>query len=315
MHLVAFLSRVIALDMPILGEFRASQPAADVTVTRAECPLPSGLQTRSETSATGHTFTIEESSDGIGYRVSNIGSFWIAADGRSVRYQLAPGAALTDVETMILGPVIGLALQLQGASLLHAGALTNGTCAFAVSGPHGTGKSTLVGSFCAEEGWAVLSDDILPLVERDGVVLAGASHPRMKLWDDSARALGLQPETLVPTLTGAPKRRVVAGRNLGTMATGEVPLAAVYLLNPSHDPATATSFVELRGADAVLGLLGAMYSPLTLRSGRRALQAFDAATRIAETVAVRQVSYCRSFENLPALREAILRQTLGPARA
>ena len=57
-----------------------------------------------------------------------------------------------------------------------------------------------------------------------------------------------------------------------------------------------------------------MYMPETLR-GARAVAALEAATRIAETVPVRTITYHRSFENLPAIRDAILRDVEGLTNA
>lgn len=300
------MGRIVSLDLPILDDLASQGGEADLVVAASDAALPSGLHIRDETSADGQRFTVSEGPEGLVYTASHIGSFGISPDGRQVRYRLNPDASAADVEAMILGPVIGLALQMQGHILLHAGALALARHAFAVSGPHGAGKSTLVTSFATANGLGVLTDDILPLASRAGCLYARRSHPRMKLWEDSAEAVGLRPEELPAVASGVSKRRVVAGKDAGTTGPAEVPLAAIYLLHPHQDSASPIRFRSLHGPEAALALVTSMYSPITL-TGARAVNALDAATRIAESVPVRRISYFRSFENLPAIREAILR--------
>jgi len=300
------LGHVVSIDISVLEEFAVTGAEPDIEICAATAELPEGSVIRNDASAAGPTFRVDETTDGVGYDVSDIGRFWIDSGGRRVRYQLVPDASIGDVEAMLLGPVTGLALQMKGVTLMHAGGLSDGAKAFAVSGPHGAGKSTLVSSFSAASGLGVLSDDILPLIERDGRVFAGRSNPRMKLWDDSVAAIGLDATNLQPVFSGVSKRRVVAGTDLGRVAANEVPLAAFYILSPSNDANVSISIETIRGSAAVLALLAGMYSPITLQSGPRAKHAFVAATRISEQVPVRNITYHRSFENLPAIREAIL---------
>jgi hypothetical protein len=298
---------IISVDLPVFEEFATAARAPDITIAAADSPLPTGRVVRDEASEQGTSFRLEENDDGVRYSVSNIGDFWIDADGRRVRYQLVANVDFSDVESMLLGPVIGLAIQFRGTTLLHAGALCDGTKAFAISGPNGVGKSTLVSSFSRDDGLSVLTDDILPLTDRDGKIFAGKSHPRMKLWEDSVQALGLTAENLPGIFSGVSKRRVVAGLDIGMVAAEEAQLEAFYLLNPTSDPASWPVVEPLGALDGVLAIVAAMYSPLTLRSGPRAMRTFDAATRIGRSIPIRRITYHRAYENLPAIRAAILR--------
>ena len=104
-----------------------------------------------------------------------------------------------------------------------------------------------------------------------------------------------------PVLTGF-KKRIVPG----VTSEGELSLGAVYLLLPHLDESKPTEFRQLTGLEGALGLMGAVYSPETI-VGELAVRNLDFATRLAARVPVRLASYYRTFENLPTIRDAILR--------
>lgn len=242
---------------------------------------------------------------GLVYEMEGTGRFWIEAAGRTVWYELASGALPGDVDHLMCGPVLGLAFQLQGMTLLHAGAVSVGGAALAFSGPHGVGKSTLSSSLVGA-GYPLITDDILGLRVEAERWHAVQSVPRLKLWEDSAAATLDADVPTTSVLSWANKRRLRVGTDWGTVAPESLPLGAIYFLNPARDSSTPMAVEALPVRAATIALMGGMYSA-DLLSGPRAARTLDAATRIAEKVPVRVITYHRSFENLPNIREAILR--------
>lgn len=294
------VSDLLLRDLPASVGARAT---TTVLATARTFPPPGNLVREIRDAEGGSVFQLTESDAGLQYRARGVGTFWIEPGGTRIWYCVEPGARAADIEHVLSGPVLGLGFQAQGQSLLHAGAVSVDRFALGFMAPHGYGKSTLTASF-VQAGHAMLTDDALSLGDRDGSVTARQSVSRMKLWGDSLAALGDDEANHDVVLSGSRKRRVPVGDLWGGATARELPLAALYLLEPHNDPARPIAISDLGATQSVLSVLGNTYMADALR-GERALRALAAAARIASAVAVRGVSYYRAFETLPALRAAL----------
>ena len=231
------------------------------------------------------------------YVVSGVGAFRIEADGRTVLYSLEPGAAPTDVEHFVFGPVLGLALQMQGQLVLHGGAVLHRGEAIGIIAPHGFGKSTLIASFL-QAGWAALGDDLLPVsFGEGGAVYLHPGAPRVKLWPESVAALECEDEESHAVLSGSPKRWFASVGGAGELHDEPAPLAAFYCLQPTASSVAVVTVTDLPPSDAALALFANTYMADALTKGR-AKSALDLAAKLVERVPVRTISYGRNFENL-----------------
>ena len=301
-----------ALGMEIASDFCFSslpqldcdQPAMTILARCGAFPAP-GRRLRHVPADGPNDIDIQvfENADGVQYWVDRVGKFWIEARGTRVWYSLRADADHGDVEHFLVGPILGLAAQLQGRVLLHAGAVQIGGVAVAFSAPHGYGKSTLVASL-ARSGMPFLTDDVLPLQTTGSGIRACLSLPRIKLWEDSVAALGETRVAYRRVVSWLDKRRVTIGENWGTVARSDLPLAAIYLLAPHLDPGRGVEFAELTPSAATLALMANMYMAEMLE-GERARHALRAAAATA-SVRLRRVSYHRAYETLPALKAAII---------
>lgn len=242
--------------------------------------------------------------DGVRYTAAGIGDFHIHCNGTRITYSLAPGAPAGDIQHILTGPALVMALQLQGDFFLHAGAVERDGAMFALSAPHGFGKSTLTASF-HDAGCIVHSDDVVPIAEVDGTIVGRQGQPWIKLWDNVLGQFGKDPRQFDEVLDGLGKRIVP-----GITSEGEVPLRCVYLLAPHLSEERPIRFCQLNRLDGALALMASIYSP-EIVAGELAARSLSFATRIAESVPVRVVSYYRSFEILPRIRRAILRDFEG----
>jgi hypothetical protein len=134
----------------------------------------------------GPSLHIDRTSDGdLVVAFHDATSFLVSSDGRSIALISAPCAyTRDDLAAYALGPVLAIALHLQGAVLLHASSVVIRGEAIVFAGEAGSGKSTTA-AILHRQGYAVLADDI---TEVNGLT-ALASLPTVRLWPDVVHAL------------------------------------------------------------------------------------------------------------------------------
>lgn len=143
--------------------------------------------------------------------------FVLSGDG--TRVWRTAGAEPPDPDRLgetVLGPVLSLALALQGVFCLHAAAVAADGTAIALTGDSGAGKSTLA-SLLAQEGWPRAADDILPV---DASFAARPRFPQLKL------AAAEQPGISLPERLPLAAVYVLAERPEGVRVTPLRPLLA-----------------------------------------------------------------------------------------
>lgn len=120
-------------------------------------------------------------------QVEGVGSFY-ACDGKEVEYSQATGVDRETLELYLNGSTYGAILHqrkilpLHGSSFLHQGR------AILICGDAGAGKSSLTASFCLN-GADFLTDDVTPVVFREGKPYIWAMSDRIKLWRDTLEQL------------------------------------------------------------------------------------------------------------------------------
>ena len=121
--------------------------------------------------------TIHRDAEG-GYQLTyaDQARFRVRIDGGAVDVRWPPEYGLADAAAYLVGPVLGFARRLQGATTLHAAAVVIDGRAVALLGASGAGKSTLTGAL-ARRGHAVLCDDAACLSLEGGVTRV---HPGSK---------------------------------------------------------------------------------------------------------------------------------------
>ena len=137
----------------------------------------------------GPSLAIDRTSDGdLIVRFTDGTSFLLGSDGRSISLLSAPPAyTRDDLAAYALGPVIAIALHLQGAVLLHASAVVLRKKAIVFAGDAGSGKSTTA-AILHRLGYPVLADDVTE-VAGPSPFRALASSPAVRLWPEVVHAL------------------------------------------------------------------------------------------------------------------------------
>lgn len=216
---------------------------------------------------------------GYALRIEDSGLYHVLADGsQALQLQMDREASNVSIDDAVGGPLVMLALALQGNWCLHASAVKLAGRTVAFLGESGTGKSTLADWLAREGGVSVLrvADDILPVKAGESGLEALPHFPQLKLAADAQPALNL------------PER---------------MPLDAVYVLSrPAAGELVAIQ--PLDGQAAVLKLVrhtaaSRLFAPDLL------VKHLDFCVQAAANVPVRQLSYPLTQAALPTVRKAI----------
>lgn len=203
------------------------------------------------------------------------------------------------VELRFLGPVLSFWLERQGIPTLHASAVEAGGHAAIFLSSHGGGKTGLAAAMM-QAGHPLLTDDLLPLEERDRAFLGRSGYPQMRMWpDEAAHFLGADWEHLPLVHPRLTKRRVA----VSSFHESPLPLAAIYL--PERREGGPIEIGSLSRGQAVIELVRHSFSPHLVQAAGLQPSRLDFFTRLVRRVPVRRLAYPSGFERLPEVAEAV----------
>lgn len=184
---------------------------------------------------------------------------------------------------LVLDHVLPRIVSLRGDLMLHgAGGVGPSGLAHVFLGDSGTGKSTL-GSAMAAQGWPLVDDDGIRVINVDGRPYAVPGYAGVRLLPDSAKAILPLLAPGRPMARGHRKRRfVLAGAEL-TMAPAPAPIGALYILERTRRHRASIERLGL-GASAVSVIDHGFH--LASAPSDVARQAFTLSADLAATVPV-----------------------------
>lgn len=193
-----------------------------------------------------------------------------------------------------------------GNLVLHAGAFEAKNGCILVVGASGRGKSSLVSSF-DQAGFPLLGDDALVISRADGLHLAKAVYPSLRLFPDSINALLKENVGMSQVAHYTAKQRIDIPVSADS-ATEPVPILAMFML---LDP-TAEANIRLERLSVAESCMSLVENSFALdpSDGCSAAQRLELASALACQVQAFAISYPRDYTKLPAVREAILDQCM-----
>lgn len=234
-------------------------------------------------------------------RFPDLADFEVSADGLEVRCWPAPGISEGSVDHLYLNQVLPLALSKQGKLVFHASAIETDAGAIAFMGESGRGKSTLAASF-ATAGFRFLTDDALLLEQHDDGYTVQPSHASIRLWGDSQQALVSDDAHLAPPVQYTPKARILSGDTLVFCPEAQ-PLRRVYFLGKGGT--VGITFQRMPPSEALIGLVKNTFL-LDIDEQQTLATHFDQLSRMVSAPIFFRLDYPRRYEDLPALRQAII---------
>jgi hypothetical protein len=214
---------------------------------------------------------------------------------------------LEDTATYLLGPILGFVLRLRGTVCLHANAIAIGDRVVVLVGAAGAGKSTTAAAF-AQQGYPILSDDVVPLIDRGDTFLVEPAYPRIRLWDSSVRALYGAADALprlVPTHPTWDKRYLDLSQTGYKFQTEPLPLAAIYYLNERSEDRSCPQIASMTTQEQLVTLVTNTYTNYLLDKSLRA-QEFEFLSRVVKYIPVRQITPHTDIARLADLIDTII---------
>lgn len=285
----------LSVNVPLAG-LRALPAATRVDVRVELGRLPPGLDREScppdpfyvtdETDEAGRPLAaVSRIAAGAYYRIDYSDATQVIVDAEGCRiWADGEGASAEETATYLLGPVLGFALRLRGVVCLHASAVEIDGRAVAFVGASGAGKSSIAAAF-ARQGRAVLCDDVMPVAESDGAFHAHPAYPRLRLWPDAVESLFGSADALPRIVQNWDKRFVDLAAEPFRFRASRLPLAAIYVLEPSDGSA---HIATLSSREALLSLIAATYANGLVEGPLRAAE-FGIVARLVDSVAVRRL--------------------------
>jgi hypothetical protein len=215
------------------------------------------------------------------------------------------------VEIRLLGTVLAYWLERQGLPTLHASAVQAGSRAVALLGRQGGGKSSLAAALM-REGASLLTDDVLPVEERDGVFLGRPGYPQMRMWPDQADHFLGHHADLPVVHPGYSKRRVAVGPDgFGAFHGAALPLGCLYIVERrERRERRPEGPVEIHGVsprEAFFELVRHSFTPYLVEAAGLQPGRIDLFARLVRRVPVRRLVYPSGYGRLPEVAAAVLR--------
>jgi hypothetical protein len=174
------------------------------------------------------------------------GTFDVVASEKRIIWYPGTGVSTAAIRADLLGRVIAMAAHSAGALTLHASAVSIEGEAIALLGPKHAGKSTLALAL-VNAGARLLTDDTLVVrVDRQGAVWASPGVQRVRLWEDSARALDVR------SGGDAGEKPTIDALSPNRLETADVRLGACYVLQPTASPAESVRRSPMSAVHAAL---------------------------------------------------------------
>ena len=230
---------------------------------------------------------------GEGFRLAfdDTGVFDVHGAGRRIVWYPGPSATDAAFRADLLGRVMSAAAHVDGHLAIHASAVSIEGRAVAFFGPKHAGKSTLALAL-VRLGARLLTDDTLIVRLGAGMAWAAPGIQRMRLWNDSARALRAS------ISDGGGAKPTVDRLEPDEVANEPVPLDVCYLLEAS--PELEAGAVRRERVPAVQAALAQLrFSKLgALAGGAVGTAVLDRVVNLTRTVPVLKASIGRDLSAL-----------------
>ena len=224
--------------------------------------------------------------------------------GKEITIELKPNADDKSVRLFLLTNAMAAILQQRNKVALHAGGIITAKGLVILCGNSGAGKSTTI-SALQQKGYKVFADDVVVLgKDAQEKVIAYASYPTIKLWEDSIQKLG------VGEISDENKlREHVAKYRVhfhDEFSKEPLPVHQIFVLQ-KNEALTTPTINPLTGVKAFTPLFEQLYRTSQINTPEKRNLLFNAISNLAGKIPVYQIERPlegNSIEQVIALIEA-----------
>jgi hypothetical protein len=235
-------------------------------------------------------------------RLVNLADFILTEDGKNATVYPVPGVSDETIEHLYRNVITPLALSRQHKLVLHGSAVVVGDYAIAFIGESGRGKSTLAAEFVTS-GYSFLTDDGLQIEATDDTFFVHPSHPSIRLWDDSRKALIPEGTGIAPQIDYTPKARLLADERIAFCKEAR-PLKSLYFLGDKNSETISITPVT---GQRVIAHLAKNSFLLDMEEKEMLAHQFGQLTALAQHPIFFRLDYPRSYADLCEVRHEILK--------
>ncbi|MDU8913742.1 hypothetical protein [Aestuariicoccus sp. MJ-SS9] len=210
----------------------------------------------------------------------------------------------TNIAAFLVGSVLGIALHMRRIVTLHASAVQVGGGAVLFCGDSGAGKSTMAAAL-QSHGFTVLCDDLcaIELTNGEGAI-AHSDGRKLKLWEDTIGALGLQAKRGARVHNQLDKFFVQGDE----AAKSFLPVRAVFEL-AQNEGASEPKLFEMPMADAAAMIRQNAYRPFLVRHLKDEALYFEAAVVLLRQAVLLRLERHHDFDEIEKVVDIVLRQS------
>jgi hypothetical protein len=203
---------------------------------------------------------IRRSDDGSYFRIAYGDGiqFIVDSHGANVWATWRENLTLDDAQVYLLGQVMGFILRVRGIVCLHASAIAIDGRAVAIAGQAGAGKSTTAAVF-ARLGYPVLSDDVVPILDRGDTFWVPSGYPCVCLWPESVESVFGSTDALPLLSPTWDKRYLPLEGEAHKFQKQPLPLSRIYILGERGSAPDYPARRQLSSAQALRLLMANVY--------------------------------------------------------
>ncbi len=239
-------------------------------------------------------------------RFNELADFFVSKHGKEIVCMSRTEIPTETIHHLLLDQVIPLVINFKGGEALHASAVLTSDGVIAFSGQTGSGKSSVAGSFL-KAGNSLMSDDCLPLIEKDRDIYAIPAYPGLRLWEDSLDHLFGNNGNRKSVAHYTTKQRVCVEKKDGAYCNAPQPLKCVYTLGEPSEIQKGDDIVieALSPRESIMELIKCAFR-LDITDRGMLTRQLGFLKKVVSTVSVRRLILSRNLKLLPSIREAIL---------
>ena len=216
------------------------------------------------------------------------------------------------IRLYVLATVMAAILLQRQRLALHASAIIKDGMLILLSGDSGAGKSTLLAELI-KSGYQVFSDDIVVL-KKDlltGGILANASYPMIKLWNDSIEKL----DHVYFSDKSFKVRHDLDKYGFffhSIFRTGSFPVSKILLLKKGSQEGFLMK--EQKHTEAFTAIFKQVYRPMLIQSNKHRLLCFTIISELAKSCTFMEITRpmeCKPTELLAYVKDHFIEENIG----